>query len=191
MIKAKVKSRKAKIKMKKVRTPKTEFSLFTFHFLLFLLCVPVVNHPAQTGGAYRIEKTVVASGGVASAGGGYSLVSTAGQSIAGGFLQGSGVSEYSGFWVPVLAPTVASVSIGGRVLTAGGQGIRNARVMLTAPDGTIRFSLTGSFGFYRFNDVTVGATYILTVSSRGFVFTDPTRVVSVNDELVNLDFVAE
>ena len=144
----------------------------------------------QTGGAYQIEKTVIAAGGGRSAGSIYSLESTAGQTLAGGFLQSSGFSEYSGFWTPVLAPTAAGVTIGGRVLTAGGQGIRGARVSLTAPDGTIRFSLTGSFGYYRFNDIPIGGIYVLTVSGKRYVFNNPTLVVAVNDELSNLDFTA-
>lgn len=186
--------RKAKGKSERFESI-TRFSKVSISFLPFLalcLCVSVAKLDAQTGGTYRIEKTVVASGGAASAGGGYSLTGTAGQTLAGGFLQGSGISEYSGFWnAAPLAPTASNVSIGGRVLTANGLGIRNARVMLTAPDGAIRFSSTGSFGYYRFDDVPVGAAYVLTVSSRRFVFTNPTRVVTVSDELANLDFIAE
>ena len=62
--------------------------------------------------------------------------------------------------------------------------------MLTAPDGSTRLSQTGSFGYYRFNDIPVGAIYVLNVSSRRFVFPNPTLVVNVTDELGNLDFVA-
>ena len=166
------------------------FNILFLPFLSLCLCVFVVNLSAQTGGSYQIEKTVVASGGSRSAGGNYSLESTAGQTLAGGFLQGSGFSEYSGFWTPVFAPTAANVTIGGRVRSANGQGIRNARVMLTAPDGTVRFSLTGSFGYYRFNDIPVGEIYVLTVFSKRYVFDNPTLVVNVSEQLENLDFTA-
>lgn len=157
-------------------------------FLVLLFCPIIVS--AQTGGSYQIEKTVIAAGGSRSAGGNYSLESTIGQTLAGGFLQASGFSAYSGFRTPVFAPTAAGVSVGGRVLTPHGQGIRNARVMLAAPDGTVRFSLTGSFGYYRFSDIPVGATYVLTVFSKRYVFDDPTLVVAVNEQLDNLDFTA-
>jgi hypothetical protein len=39
--------------------------------------------------------------------------------------------------------------------------------------------------------VAVGATYVLTVTGRRYIFTNPTRVVTVSDELGNLDFVAD
>jgi len=184
---------KAQAKMNRAEG-KDRFSTFNILFLFFLslsLCVAAVNLRAQTNATYQIEKAVVASGGAASAGGTYALESTAGQPLAGGFLHGPGFSEYSGFWTPVFAPTAANVTIGGRVLTPHGQGIRSARLMLTGPDGSIRFSSTGSFGFYRFNDIPVGATYVLTVFSKRFAFTNPTRVVTVHDQLENLDFVAD
>jgi hypothetical protein len=93
--------------------------------------------------------------------------------------------------VAVAGPTAANVTVGGRVLTADGRGIRNARVILTAPNGETRFAQTGVSGFYRFTDVAVGQTYILTVTSKRFVFANPTRAVVVTDEIVNFDFVAE
>jgi len=191
MRRAKGKSEKAKVKTYKIKQVKTKLRLLPFAFCLFLLCLPVLKFYAQTGGTYRIEKTVVASGGDRSAGGVYSLESTAGQTLAGGRLQGSGFFIQNGFWTFDLVPTASNVSIGGRVLTASGLGIRNIGVRLTAPDGSIRFSSTGSFGYYRFDDVAVGATYVLTVSSRRYIFTNPTRVVTVSDELGNLDFVAD
>lgn len=152
--------------------------------LLFFFSLTTV---AQTGGTYQLEKSVIASGGNTSSGGAYSLESTTGQSIAGGFILGNPYRNYTGFWTPSLVPTAANVSIGGRVLTAAGRGIGHARVTLYEPNGTISAALTNSFGYYRFDGVPVGETYILTVSSKGFAF--EAQAVSVIDEITDLDFI--
>ena len=61
----------------------------------------------------------------------------------------------------ILSPTAANVSIGGRALTANGQGISRAVISMTEASGNQRFALTNSFGYYRFADVPAGQTYIL------------------------------
>lgn len=90
-----------------------------------------------------------------------------------------------------LAPTAAEVSISGRVLTANDQGIRGARVTLTAPDGARRTAITSTFGSYTFDDVDVGHTYVLEIASKRYTFANPTRVVSLQDTLTGMDFIAE
>lgn len=91
--------------------------------------------------------------------------------------------------VNIANPSAANVSISGRVLTADGNGVSNAQVTMTAPNGTVRTARTATFGYYRFEDVPVGETYIFAVHSRRFQFTP--RVVSVEDELTDLNFIAE
>ncbi|MBK7707294.1 MAG: carboxypeptidase regulatory-like domain-containing protein [Acidobacteria bacterium] len=106
-----------------------------------------------------------------------------------------GLSQFShpiGFWAPeVLIPTAASVSVSGRVLMAGGAGIRNAVVTLTDSNGLIRTTVTGSLGRYAFAEVEVGQVYVIAVRSKRFRFTDPARIISVDDHVVDLDFVSE
>lgn len=146
---------------------------------------------AQSGGSYQITQSVIAAG-EKSAGGAYSIENTSGQPLAGGNLQASTFSIYSGFWTPPkLAPTAASVSVGGRVTTVGGQGIRNIVISLTDSSGAIRIAQTASFGYYSFDSVRVGETYILNVSSKRFAFETATRVLSVQEELTSVDFVAD
>ena len=86
-------------------------------------------------------------------------------------------------------PTAASVAIWGRVLTANGSGLRNAIVMLTDTHGVTRTALTSAFGYYRFDDVQTGGTYIISVSSKRYQFA--TRSVSVSDDLTDFDLIAE
>ena len=74
-------------------------------------------------------------------------------------------------------------------MTANGIGIRNATVVLTSQDGMTRSSVSSSFGYYRFDDVTAGETYFVTVFAKNVAFPQPTVVISVNEELVDLDFI--
>jgi len=91
----------------------------------------------------------------------------------------------------LLAPTAASVSISGRVLTAGRRGIGNARVTLTDSFGNSRIAVTTSFGYYNFAEVAAGETYVIGVAARRYVFSQPTRIISVNENISALDFTAE
>lgn len=95
------------------------------------------------------------------------------------------------FVVTIMAPTASSVSLSGRIRTADGRGIRGAVVQLTDQNGATRSVRTGTFGYYRFEDVEVGQTYILTAASKRFTFANPSRVISVTDELAEIDFIAE
>ncbi|MGI8788257.1 MAG: LamG-like jellyroll fold domain-containing protein [Pyrinomonadaceae bacterium] len=102
----------------------------------------------------------------------------------------TGLTSLSPFAIGLNAPTAAPVSIGGRVLIAGGRGIRNVRVSLTDASGETRIAITNAFGYYHFADVESGATYILSVSAKRYRFENPTQVISVNEEIENADFVA-
>lgn len=151
------------------------------------------NISAQTGGDFTITQSVVASGGGQnSAGGAFAVDGTIGQSVAGGRIGNTPFFLTSGFWnFSPLAPTAANVSVSGQVLTPSGGGIRNVRVTLTAPDGQIRTAQTGTFGFYRFEAVPVGETYIISIVSRRFTFSQPTRVVAVFDAVGDINFIAD
>lgn len=87
------------------------------------------------------------------------------------------------------APTAAGVSIGGRVLSANGNPLGKAQICLTAMNGETVFALTNPFGYYRFDGVAVGATYVLAVVSKRYSFAP--QLVSVSGELTELNFIAE
>lgn len=61
--------------------------------------------------------------------------------------------------VTVLAPTSASLSVGGRVADASGRPIRGARVVLADAQGGTRTALSGPFGYYQIDGVSAGQTY--------------------------------
>lgn len=94
-------------------------------------------------------------------------------------------------WTYTLAingPTASGVSVGGRVVTAEGRGLRGARVTMTNPNGTARTTITGTLGRFQFDDVESGQTYIISIGSRRFSFSP--QAVSVNDNIADLQFVA-
>ncbi|CAN5222390.1 hypothetical protein BH10ACI1_BH10ACI1_10310 [soil metagenome] len=88
----------------------------------------------------------------------------------------------------VLPIVAASVEIGGRVMTMSGIGISNARVTLVDQTGNSRLARTSAFGYFRFADVQVGETYIISVISKRYQFAP--QVLSVTDELTDLNFIA-
>lgn len=85
--------------------------------------------------------------------------------------------------------TAANVEITGRVLRPDGYGLRNAVVTMVDDLGVVRTARTSSFGYYRFDDVEIGRTYIVTVNARVYHFSP--RVVQVFDNLYDLDFIAD
>ena len=103
---------------------------------------------------------------------------------------GPGQLEIDAVSVNALPVLAAEVSVGGRIQTANGNGIRNVSVALTAPDGTTRTTLTNAFGYYNFENVEVGANYIITVNSKRYTFTNPTQIISVSENVSDVDFVS-
>ena len=98
----------------------------------------------------------------------------------------AGVQAYS---IQVFGPTSANVTISGRVLTTEGISLRNATVHLTDSEGRVRTSRSSSFGYYRFEDVEAGRTYVIAVNSKRFTFTP--RILTVTEELSNVDLIAQ
>jgi hypothetical protein len=85
----------------------------------------------------------------------------------------------------VLAPTAASVTVSGRVMS-GKRGVSRATVYLTDQNGETRAAQTNSFGYYRFDEVAVGETYIVNVNAKRYQFNP--QVVNVTDEINELNF---
>ena len=78
-------------------------------------------------------------------------------------------------------------AVSGRVLTPDGRGLRNAKVVITGPDGSSRAVTTGSFGNYSFDDVEFGRNYVIGVVSSKYTFAS--RVLPVFAPLMDVDFV--
>ncbi|MEO6589326.1 MAG: choice-of-anchor Q domain-containing protein, partial [Pyrinomonadaceae bacterium] len=87
-----------------------------------------------------------------------------------------------------LVPTAANVSISGRVF-AGEQGLKNAQVVLTDQYGNRKTVLTGSFGYFNFEDLAVGETYFIRVFSKRYQFSP--QVITPFEDLSEINFSAE
>jgi hypothetical protein len=85
--------------------------------------------------------------------------------------------------------TSAGVSVSGRVLTAEGRGVTNAKVTITGQDGVGRTATTGRGGAFNFDDVQVGSTYTVAVVSQRFTFQP--KVIAVTDQVRDLDFTGQ
>ena len=85
--------------------------------------------------------------------------------------------------------TAASVSVSGRLIAPNQRGISNARVTMTGADGTARYALTNPFGYYRFEGVPTGETYVFAVESKQYSFAP--QAVYIGEERSDLDFIAK
>ncbi|MDQ4121947.1 MAG: carboxypeptidase regulatory-like domain-containing protein [Acidobacteriota bacterium] len=94
------------------------------------------------------------------------------------------------FVVPSRMPTAASVSVSGRVMNAAGRGLRGVKVVLSGANGEQKTVLTNSFGYYRFADVSAGATYVINVFSKKHTFNQPTHTHLIQGETAGVDFIA-
>jgi len=90
-----------------------------------------------------------------------------------------------------MAPTAASVTVSGRVMTAHGKGIRNVLVRFVDDAGQIRTVLTSTFGYYKFADIPAGQTYTISVSAKKYTFAQPTQVLNLTGETSDVNFVAD
>jgi hypothetical protein len=89
----------------------------------------------------------------------------------------------------LVARTAASVTVGGRIMTTKGKGIENVVVSLTDPEGNVRTTNSTEFGYYRFDDVMVGETYVLSVRGKGYSFSQPSQVMNINEEINDINFI--
>jgi hypothetical protein len=174
---------------------KSVFCLFTI-LSFFAAATAQENRPpaeiVASGGAYVLEKTVAAGGGNVKQAASRNETGTTGQTIAGAKSSGGQFALYSGFWTPDdFAPTAAHVVLGGRILTAAGLGIRNAQITITFPTGETRAAKSTAFGYYRFAEIPSGATYVISVAAKKFAFSNATQIRVVEDETLDLDFVAD
>jgi hypothetical protein len=82
------------------------------------------------------------------------------------------------------------VTLGGRVMLAGGRGLFGARMMLVDPLGVVHFAITNPFGYYRFSAIPTGSTVTVMVTAKDTTFNTGARVVSVIQNDSEINFVA-
>lgn len=90
-----------------------------------------------------------------------------------------------------LAPTAASVTVSGLALTAAGRGISKASIIMWDEQGNVSRARTNGFGYYTFFGVEAGRTYVFSIASKIYVFTQPVQTLSVDDAVDSLNFTAQ
>lgn len=89
----------------------------------------------------------------------------------------------------ITAPTSASVSVAGRVVTAKGRGIPNVAVTATDQNGVKYVARTNFFGYYHIADLSAGETYVLEAKHKLYRFSP--RVLGAFDNIVGFNLIAE
>jgi hypothetical protein len=74
-------------------------------------------------------------------------------------------------------------------MTADGRGISGALLTLTGGEQPLMV-LTSPFGYYQFEGLLAGRTYLVEISSKRYQFAEPARVITVNDNVTDLDFIS-
>lgn len=106
-------------------------------------------------------------------------------------LAGPGSLEIDGVSVQSPAiPTSATATISGRATNSTGVGIPRSVISITDQFGVTRRSMTNGFGYYVIDEIRVGETYIVSIENKQYAFIEPTRVITVGDNIANLDFQA-
>jgi hypothetical protein len=159
--------------------------------IIFIFLLSPVAVSAQSGGAFEILQSVIASGGSASSGGNFTVENTSGQTIAAEQSDNTPFTIKSGFWTSApFAPTAAEVTIGGRALAFSGHGIPRVFISLTDGNGVTRTVITNAFGYYRFTAIEVGQICVISVRSKVHQFAQPTQVLFVREDVSELNFTA-
>jgi hypothetical protein len=95
-------------------------------------------------------------------------------------------TSYEDGFVNIAGPTAASVSVGGRVMKDNEAGLFGALVYLSDNNGVTRTAKTNPFGYFRFDNVRTGASYMISIRAKSYRF--DSRVITVQDELTDLVF---
>lgn len=101
----------------------------------------------------------------------------------------TGVSDFSPWGLAQLGPNAAGVSIGGKIINSQGVGLRNIEVTLTDSNGNIRRINTGTFGYFLFEDLEAGNTYVLSFNSKNYHFLP--RVVTPSEDILDLEIIPQ
>jgi hypothetical protein len=166
-------------------------NIFSLIIAFTFLSGGIASAQIASGGSFRLEQTVIAAGVGKSSGGNFVVEGTNAQAIAGTRSTDSTKGLHGGLWNgSPFAPTAANVSIGGRVLTAEGQGIRNVLVNLTDGSGTVHTTVTGTFGYYDFAEIEAGQTAVISVTAKRYAFAQPTIILSLTENVSEINFIS-
>ena len=154
------------------------------NILIVVLFTMALVYP-QSGGNFVVQKSVISGGGGQASSGVYSVDSTISQAVGGTMSSGGSFGVGGGFWGGG-TDAASGFTVSGRVLTPDGRGLVNAKVTISN-QGISRRVTTSSFGFYSFDNVSAGQSYLIKISSKLYLFTS--RSLIVNNNLMGEDFI--
>lgn len=93
--------------------------------------------------------------------------------------------------VCVYIPTAASTNLSGRVTTKDGRGIGGVVITLQSAASGQAFSVrTNSFGYYNFNEIAAGQSYVVSANAKGYSFPNASQVVNLTGDNTSVNFTA-
>ena len=92
-------------------------------------------------------------------------------------------------YLRALGTTASSAKVIGRVVNTKGRAVSKARVVLTDSNGVTKTAMTNSFGYYRFEELPAGETYIIGGFHKSYTLAP--RVFSLTDDLTEQNLVAQ
>lgn len=84
--------------------------------------------------------------------------------------------------------TSASTSVSGMAQTADGRALGQVSVTILDQEGNSRTAITSPLGYYSFEGLVVGKSYVITASSKTFSFSP--LVFTLNNQLTGIDLIA-
>ena len=102
-----------------------------------------------------------------------------------------GVDENIGYAdATFLGPSASPVNVSGRVTNRFGRALAGVVVKATGGDGKPKSVLTNTFGYYSLKNLKAGESYVISVESKRYYFPEPTRFLTLDADLMDLDFQA-
>ena len=149
----------------------------------FIFCfASISNAQVASGGTFTLEQKSISSGGRSAGAGNIFIVEgSVGQSAAGTRMTGGAFTQIGGFWTPLpSAPTAAMVRLSGRVVRDNDIGVDKVTVTLLGGQMTSpRTVLTNPFGYFEFEDVEAGFSYVISVQHKTYSFDQSNQSISV------------
>jgi hypothetical protein len=94
-------------------------------------------------------------------------------------------------YIGLAGPTASAAEIGGRIANNSGRSTRNVLVrLLDLESGEVRYSVTNAGGRFRFADVMVGKTYVVTPYGKRYGFEPNSIVINHTEARDDVNFMA-
>jgi hypothetical protein len=87
--------------------------------------------------------------------------------------------------------TAATAIAGGRITDIYGRNVKDVNVTITnLTNGESQYSRTNAFGYYRFEGLPVGETYIISVRSKRIYFLSDSTIITLREDFTEANFTA-